>query len=366
MKLSIVTSFLLLGAAPTAAAEVVPVFGRSMRKRAPPAETIHQRGNDAAKQASDPNRWAAKTSKQSNKSSALSINPSSGDTVASKQPAAVADQPSDVSARSKGSKDALANSTVGPYRLVKSKQSKVVTASIASSKQPKVSTPKPVQTVTSKQSKVTADESVDTVLSKRSRRSKASKKFRFEESMSYGFSMSMSLPSVFGTTTTIRPPPDLASSGDTVVVTTIAPPEQTTEPTQVAPSSSVDTHSSSDEPHISEPWGRIVFQYLSQCAGLELNLDSCLASRTIDAFMNMEDMECGVSSRVRSLHETNRNLRVAKSSSGGVRFLQESSEADDECCQPEVTEAVLRPIMETTRQECEEDGVSDSDEEFNG
>lgn len=99
------------------------------------------------------------------------------------------------------------------------------------------------------------------------------------------------------------------------------------------------------------------FEYLSQCAGLPLATDTCLVSKTIDVFMNMEGPEDGLNGRQRFLQA---------SKGGRARFLQALSEpTEDICGPPEITRQNLTAVMSVTKEQCEDSGIDVSDGEFN-
>lgn len=80
------------------------------------------------------------------------------------------------------------------------------------------------------------------------------------------------------------------------------------------------------------------FEYLGHCAGLELVIDSCLVTKTINNFM--------------SIHTTNK----------GARLLQASSGVNVECSHPEVQ--AFRAFMSEAKDQCTELGSDITDEEF--
>ena len=94
--------------------------------------------------------------------------------------------------------------------------------------------------------------------------------------------------------------------------------------------------------------GGIIFQYLGQCTGLELDTDSCLVSKYIDNFMSEN-----TSTRQRYLQSFDR-----------TRLLRASSEIYDECDVPAVSEQEWLTGIKVSIEECEGLGNEISDEEI--
>ena len=149
----------------------------------------------------------------------------------------------------------------------------------------------------------------------------------------------------------------------TVESTTTLPPPTTTTETPPSDDSSSSGDGSSDEEE--QDWGKLIFQYVSQCTGVPLNMDSCLVSKTIDAFIDTDvPNDCGTNGRIRHLQAPTGSRFVA-SPNGGLRFLGKDAEVEEEnCCAPRVTDQDLRPIMEVAKQECIDAGVEVTDEFF--
>lgn len=106
----------------------------------------------------------------------------------------------------------------------------------------------------------------------------------------------------------------------------------------------------SSEPIFDDIMGRIVFQYMSQCADVELNMDSCLVAKTIDSFMSTVDAN----------FHPNRKLHFDPSHRQ-LRFLQ-APDSPDAACGPreEPAEREVRPLVEAARRRCAAEGVDAS------
>jgi hypothetical protein len=94
--------------------------------------------------------------------------------------------------------------------------------------------------------------------------------------------------------------------------------------------------------------GGIIFQYLGQCCGLELDTDSCIVSKYIDNFMSEN-----TNTRQRYLHAFDK-----------TRLLRASSEMYDECDIPSVSEQEWLTGVKVSIGECERLGYEISDEEI--
>ena len=81
------------------------------------------------------------------------------------------------------------------------------------------------------------------------------------------------------------------------------------------------------------------FEFLGDCAGLELATDSCLVTKTINNFM--------------SIHTTNEEAR-----------LLQASGVDVECSHLKVLEQALRAFVSMAKDQCTELGSNITDEEF--
>eukprot|EP00581_Thalassiosira_minuscula_P003922 CAMPEP_0183746738 /NCGR_PEP_ID=MMETSP0737-20130205/66908_1 /TAXON_ID=385413 /ORGANISM="Thalassiosira miniscula, Strain CCMP1093" /LENGTH=998 /DNA_ID=CAMNT_0025982441 /DNA_START=123 /DNA_END=3119 /DNA_ORIENTATION=+ len=153
----------------------------------------------------------------------------------------------------------------------------------------------------------------------------------FDPSFSMDFSFDFSLPSLDPVTTVIPP------------VTTVIPPVTTT--TSSGPTSDWDL-------------GRTIFEYMSACTGLELDVGSCLVDRTIDELMSVPHDDIYGRS-LRFLQPSSRKLHIDQASST-LRLL-----TDDKCPRPDINRQDMHSIMYYTRQECIAEGFDDvSDEEF--
>jgi len=98
----------------------------------------------------------------------------------------------------------------------------------------------------------------------------------------------------------------------------------------------------------------IAVKYIEQCAGLDLNMTTCLASSTMDAFTAR-----GAASSEPS-HDDDYHGQ-----SSGQRFLQTSSDDDDnECIPPELDELTMRYMIGESKQQCMSNGLVISDQEF--
>ncbi|KAL7543233.1 hypothetical protein ACHAXR_012524 [Thalassiosira sp. AJA248-18] len=84
----------------------------------------------------------------------------------------------------------------------------------------------------------------------------------------------------------------------------------------------------------------VVINYVEQCAGLDVDTETCLATETID-FITASSLD----------------------PPSGRRILQMASE-DDECIPPEIDEPMMRSIIEGSRQMCFHKGFVVSDQEF--
>lgn len=94
--------------------------------------------------------------------------------------------------------------------------------------------------------------------------------------------------------------------------------------------------------------GGIIFQYLGQCTGLELDTDSCLVSKYIDNFMS---------------ENTNTRQRYLQSFDK-TRLLRASNEMYDECDVPAVSEEEWLTGVKVSIEKCEGLGYEISDEEI--
>ena len=337
MKLSLLSSALLLLG--TAAAEEL-IFGRSMRKgkagKTSPVERIRQYEQNAVNIISNPIHWA-KTSKTSKASkAAVSVDePMEGHSSKTAKR-------SDISA-DRGFKDNSEPSVDAPRLSKAAKKAKVLAYSKAS---------------------VDADAGVQEGprLSKASKQAKASVYVFDESSMSYAGSLPF-----FDTDVQAKSAKkskavyDFDPSLDKFLSLSLSMPGADPSTTVAPPATTTPLESSADN-----EWGRLIFEYLSQCTGIELPIDSCLVSHTIDAVMSMDNAanECGISNRFRSLKASGGGRRFLQASNGGLRFLQDSIETGEECCPPEFTEQDLRPIMGDVKQQCVDEGFDVSDNLF--
>mmetsp|Transcript_15742 Transcript_15742/g.28547 ORF Transcript_15742/g.28547 Transcript_15742/m.28547 type:complete len:875 (+) Transcript_15742:205-2829(+) len=420
MKLSIMSSVLLLGAAATPTSADEPfVFGRSMRKRSSgssPTKRIRRYGEESAKKVSGPRRWS-KTPKTPENSA-----PSADELVgtvapkASKNPALAADELVGTVAHKLFKKSPLATDEL--VGTVKPKASKnpplsadelVRTVKPKSSKHPALSADELVGTVAPKSLKKSAlldDESVDIV--KRRRRSKTSKKTamsadRLEESialesMSYAdfdstfvgsmpdfdlmadrLEESIALESMsyadldstfvgsipdFDHMPDFDPSISMPFSFDFSMPGVIEPPTTVAPPiTTVAPPATT----APPGPMLDNAMGHIISEYIymSICTDIYLDMDNCLVSKTIDSFMSMGAPNDEVDGRL--LPTPNRRLqglhgRLTMASNGRLRFLQASNKTEAQCGTPKISEQDLRPLMDFNMQQCaDEDDVPDED-----
>ena len=88
----------------------------------------------------------------------------------------------------------------------------------------------------------------------------------------------------------------------------------------------------------------IAVEFIEQCAGLNLNSDTCLFSKTMDAFMQMD----GPPSSGTLPPSTDPN-RAPPGRFRRHRFLQS---AGDACSPPEIEETLLRLIVEESKMDC--------------
>ena len=115
--------------------------------------------------------------------------------------------------------------------------------------------------------------------------------------------------------------------------------------TSLLPTSDVsENHSLKSNDHS----GGIIFKYLGQCSGLEVDTDSCIVSKYIDNFMSEN-----TNTRQRYLHAFDK-----------TRLLRASSEMYDECDIPAVSEQEWLTGMKVSIEDCERLGYEISDEEI--
>eukprot|EP00986_Skeletonema_menzelii_P014275 scaffold9235_cov152-Skeletonema_menzelii.AAC.5 len=91
--------------------------------------------------------------------------------------------------------------------------------------------------------------------------------------------------------------------------------------------------------------GSAVLEWLSECAGADLDTETCLVSKTLDALINMD----GPSQDDDASFPTRR------------RFLQEEGE-----CRPELSEQDLRNLMVGSRAECNQVSIEYTNQYFEG
>lgn len=322
MKLSIVSSALLLGAATAPAAAKQPlVFGRPMRRRVSPVDGARRNGK-GPERGLHQRRWA-KVSKSPD-TSVLSPYKMMHKAVA-KGSSAVESKASKESALSPD--EAGANKSAHPVDSKKSRKS-TLSGDIESESKKSASSP-------GKKSS-SRDAPADTKRSK-SRRSKTSKYFGSEDSFGKGFyaefsiSMSMSLgfdddimSFSFDYSTPYTAISTSSHSGDAETI--------------------VDDKPFAPEPGSLMDFGWVAFEYLRQCSdisGADLEY-SCLVAETVNAFMGTNDDDLF----------------------GRLRRLGTSKNPDDECYPREATEQTLRPLMNTARGQCLSQGSTVSNDEF--
>ena len=88
----------------------------------------------------------------------------------------------------------------------------------------------------------------------------------------------------------------------------------------------------------------IAVEFIEQCAGLTLNSDTCLFSKTMDAFMKMDGPPSSG-----TLPPSTASIAAPLGRSRRHRFLQS---AGDACSPPEIEETLLRSIVEESKMNC--------------
>ena len=105
--------------------------------------------------------------------------------------------------------------------------------------------------------------------------------------------------------------------------------------------------SSSPEPVFDSILGRIIFRYMSQCTGIEFDMDNCLVAKTVDSYMNMMGASLfdGLLPSTPTVRTNTLNERL--------QFIKPLDGPKTKCGPQEIpTEQSVRPLVDLARQQC--------------
>jgi len=102
----------------------------------------------------------------------------------------------------------------------------------------------------------------------------------------------------------------------------------------------------------------IYFEYLNQCAQANLDKDTCLVAKTVDAIIAMDGPPTGDDGEG-SYFPTPSPSHWMSEGSMRHRFLQ-----DNDCGAPNISEEELRHLVNGSKEQCVESGLSVTDQEF--
>ena len=127
--------------------------------------------------------------------------------------------------------------------------------------------------------------------------------------------------------------------------------------------------------------GVVLFEYLNQCAEVNMDKETCLASKTIDAIVDMEEGSSSLfptpspsslvtnpglqSKSPSSSHSKSAKVPPSPSPTPGAIFMRHRFLQEDDCAPPPLEEQDLRDIMDSFVGECSVEVSPVSDEEYN-